>query len=272
MHEVSAKDGTNVEDFVSCIGSEIARAGGGGGSASPSPSALDAPQIRVPAAAAPAPAPQPAAVAAGPSPPAAALSVEQQHAISEAAEAAAEAVSRVGALEEGFGELTQNFEAALGKVIAQQTANTQAIAAAAQADDGAEEKAQEEVEREERRRAALAELSDRLDRTDAAVAETARAETLATEERLGARVGAVEAGVAACEGRLGGVEAELAECALEAASAAERVGVKAASAVESAVGEASEALRDELRRVEAEWERRVAEIETDVETVSAAAS
>ena len=61
------------------------------------------------------------------------------------------------------------------------------------------------------------------------------------------------------------MEAELAECALEAASAAERVGVKAASAVESAVGEASEALRDELRRVEAEWERRVAEIETDVE-------
>ena len=152
--EVSAKDGTNIEDLVNSVGGVIARSGGSRG-ASPSP--REALKVGAAAAAATQPPPQqpppqpptarrvaaPVVAPAATAPvtaPAALRAADQQHAqlqhaideqsvaVVSAAASAAEASGRVGELEAAFGGLQEKFEAVLTKIVTQQTAHGAALA------------------------------------------------------------------------------------------------------------------------------------------------
>jgi hypothetical protein len=130
-----------------------------------------------------------------------------------------------------------------------------------------------EAQREADRAAVIAAVERRVE-TQLAESQRLHKSALQTAEgRLKDELaGLIREGLGGYESRLGGVEEELAECALESAGHAEEAREVAKSSatasVAKAVEQAAQLLNEEVRRLEAEWESRLADLATDVETAA----
>ena len=170
VHEISSKDGSNIDELVESIGGVIARSSVSRGSvsskrdalkATPAPTMVQQRERPPPSISAAAPvssmSAQPHDVRAAMEC-AGAVSVleqqqdelqlaieEQQGVVAEAKAAAAEVAGRVEELESAFGALQQNFEGVLQKIMTQQKQNTEALAALQQSAAAHEQRAADEA-------------------------------------------------------------------------------------------------------------------------------
>ena len=176
VHEVSSKDGSNIDDLVDSIGGVIARSSVSRGSMSlvrdtaavtAAPSMIRQQVQPPPSISAPVPVsstpPQPRGERlAAESTSGNVLRLErqqdelhmaiaeQQDVVAHAKAAAVEVAGRVGELESAFGSLQQNFEGVLQKIMAQQTENAQAVAALQQSATAHEQRAADEASTREK--------------------------------------------------------------------------------------------------------------------------
>ena len=119
----------------------------------------------------------------------------------------------------------------------------------------------------------IAEVEERLDTRLADAQHTQAALLQKAEARLKDELAELlREGFSRYESRLSAVEEELAECHLESAghiAEARNVAKKcAAEGVAKAVEQAAQLLNEEVRRLEAEWESRMADLATDFETAA----